>query len=157
MILKLNPISRVQLDRFLKSVTLSEEQEKYIGGIREYADSVKKREHVVGLLLGGIVIGILKLDPEYSEDYPFAGEKELGLSGFLIDEKYQGEGYGTQCLVLLKGFVMKNFVEASAVCLTVNFRNKGAIKCYLKSGFSDTGEIFFGGNVGPQKVMRLSI
>jgi hypothetical protein len=35
--------------------------------------------------------------------------------------------------------------------------NPGAIRAYLKGGFTDTGEVWPHGEAGPQHVMRLAL
>ncbi len=41
--------------------------------------------------------------------------------------------------------------------LTVNVRNQVARRLYLRHGFSDSGQLYLGGNAGPQHVLRLDL
>jgi len=39
----------------------------------------------------------------------------------------------------------------------VNTSNPRAIRTYLRSGFIDTGRLYYGGRLGPQHVLQLSL
>ena len=44
-----------------------------------------------------------------------------------------------------------------AIVLTVNIVNPNAQAVYERSGFADTGELYHGGQLGPQRVLALAL
>lgn len=57
---------------------------------------------------------------------------------FLIDEKYQNNGYGKQALALAVDFLSANF-NAKEVFVGVSVNNKTAKHLYMTFGFQPTG------------------
>ena len=47
--------------------------------------------------------------------------------------------------------------DATHLALTVNTSNPLAIRVYLRSGFTDTGRLYYGGRLGPQHVLELPL
>lgn len=66
--------------------------------------------------------------------------EEYNIWHMMIDEKYQGKGYGRaameQCLTYI---AQKPFGASNRVVLTCNRENPNAIGLYKKLGFSETG------------------
>ncbi len=59
----------------------------------------------------------------------------------MIDEKYQGNGYGTKSLKLCIDYIKsKPFGNSNDVILTCNIDNFYALHVYEKLGFKDTGD-----------------
>ena len=59
----------------------------------------------------------------------------------MIDEKYQGKGYGSIAIKLCIDYIKsKPFGSSNDVILTCNIDNSIAIHIYEKIGFKDTGE-----------------
>ncbi|GAA0124789.1 GNAT family N-acetyltransferase [Clostridium sp. CTA-19] len=59
----------------------------------------------------------------------------------MIDEKYQGKGYGTVAMELCIDYIKsKPFGQSNDIILTCNIDNSHAIYIYEKLGFKDTGE-----------------
>lgn len=59
----------------------------------------------------------------------------------MIDEKYQGKGYGTEAVKLCIDYIKsKPFGKSNEVILTCNMDNSHGIHIYEKLGFKDTGE-----------------
>ncbi|MBQ8229004.1 MAG: GNAT family N-acetyltransferase [Clostridia bacterium] len=59
---------------------------------------------------------------------------------FLIDEKYQNNGYGKQALILAINFLYSNF-NAEEVYVGVSVKNETAKHLYMSFGFKLTGRI----------------
>jgi RimJ/RimL family protein N-acetyltransferase len=103
------------------------------------------------------VLGFFIIDIGYSKKYTFAGNQELGLRNLLIGKQFQGHGYGVQALTRLTDYVYGAYPDITSLCLTVNKKNTGAYRCYVKAGFVDSGELYYGGEAGPQHIMRKKI
>ena len=88
---------------------------------------------------------------------PHARADELGLRAFMIHSRDQGKGYATAAVLALKPYLAARYPKRSAVLLTVNMQNPGAIRCYLKGGFADTGGIYPHGLAGPQHILRMGL
>lgn len=71
----------------------------------------------------------------YSID-PVKGE--LYLCRFMIDEKYQGKGYGKESLALLRK-IAEDTPGIGRIELSTKPDNRHGIKVYEKAGFEDTG------------------
>lgn len=103
-----------------------------------------------------VVVGMLTLDwGDRSRRY--AADDEIGLHGVLVDRRQRGHGYGAAALRALPAIVVAEHPRARAIALTVNVRNVAAIAAYRAVGFVDTGELFLGGEAGPQHVFRRSL
>lgn len=57
---------------------------------------------------------------------------------FIIKKELRSKGYGTHALQALKEYAF-NALNMNKVCLSVFDFNAGAIKCYEKSGFTESG------------------
>ena len=68
-----------------------------------------------------------------------------------------GQGIAREVLGQIPSWVEANFKGYKAVYLTVNSRNIGGYQCYVKYGFTDTGEKYMGGPVGPQYIMKMDL
>lgn len=64
------------------------------------------------------------------------------LCRFMIDRKYQGQGYGTQALSLIVE-EMKNKYNCNEIYLSTEPENARAKHVYEKFGFVSTGEIWY--------------
>jgi RimJ/RimL family protein N-acetyltransferase len=66
-------------------------------------------------------------------------------------------GYGMAAMSAIRDLMRREHPDVAELVLTVNCRNTAAISTYLKAGFRDTGEIYHGGNSGPQHVFYLPL
>lgn len=67
-------------------------------------------------------------------------EETYNIWHMMIDEKYQGKGYGTRAVELCIDYIKsKPFGDSAQVILTCNKENSHAIYIYKKLGFVDTG------------------
>ncbi|AXC49829.1 N-acetyltransferase [Paracoccus suum] len=105
----------------------------------------------------GDAIGMFKLDPLYHQRHDFAGTRDLGLRGFLIDSHLQGRGIGAATLAALGDHARAEYPEFDRVVLTVNLENTVARRAYLSAGFEDRGELYLGGARGPQHILWLDL
>lgn len=80
-----------------------------------------------------IVVGYVMVIYDYDEE-------TYNVWHMVIDEKYQGKGYGTRALELCIEYIKsKPFGNSNVVMLTCNIDNTLAINIYKKLGFIDTG------------------
>lgn len=120
----------------------------------EFILSLKEDEYPHLIIENDQVVGFFVLDLSYSGAYSFSGPKALGVRALLIDQNHQGLGIASKALNFLPSYVASNYPDFDRLQLTVNCRNKAAYNCYLKCGFEDTGDLYFGGPVGPQHIMQ---
>lgn len=106
---------------------------------------------------GARVVGFFKIDRAYAKKITIVPQGSLGLRAFLLDHRAQGKGIATQAVRCLPAYLHVQYPQARRLYLTVNCANPAAIRCYLKGGFVDTGDIWPHGRAGPQHVMRLNI
>jgi diamine N-acetyltransferase len=74
------------------------------------------------------------------------------INGFIIDAKYQGEGYGRASMVEMIAWIRKTFKQCTEIRLTVFQDNNRAKKLYESLGFVKTSQMF-----GEEEVWRLPI
>jgi diamine N-acetyltransferase len=102
----------------------------------------------------------IKPDGEQVEYIPFAiydHEKMVGfimhayeddttnmywINGFIIDERYQGRGYGRAALTEMVHWIVNRFPKCQEIRLTVYHDNHLARKLYTSFGFRPTGEVW---------------
>ena len=74
------------------------------------------------------------------------------INGFLIDEKYQGKGYGKAALAKMVTWIQDRFPQCKEIRLTVYKENQHAQNLYKSYGFQPTGAVY-----GEEDVWRLLI
>ncbi|MGD8379628.1 MAG: GNAT family N-acetyltransferase [Gammaproteobacteria bacterium] len=136
---------------------VAEEQLPFVGRMSSLLEKAVETSHYHAIHAGQEVIGFFNLDTVYGDTYPFSFPGELGLRAFFIDRRYQGRGYGKAACLALGPYLEASYGEYPSIALTVNCRNRGALKVYLAGGFSDTGELYHGGRAGPQHILRMSL
>ena len=62
------------------------------------------------------------------------------LGGFLIDQRFQGQGYGRAALAAIIRFVRMEHAECETIFLTVHPQNQIAVQLYQRTGFVRTGK-----------------
>ena len=83
----------------------------------------------------GIMVGFVMLIHDEAE-------KGLGIYRFMIDEKYQGKGYGKKAMKVVLEYIYNNPIfEGYSIGLDVHRDNAVAIKLYEDLGFLPTGEV----------------
>lgn len=149
-------LSRGDFSR-VAGIEVTEDQRAFSGTVREAFDLHEDGVELHAIRQGDAEIGFFKIDRHYATRHDHAKAGDLGLRGFLIDRRRQGQGLATAAVRAFRSYLPVHYPSFKAVCLTVNCANPGAIRCYLKGGFRDTGKIHLGGRAGPQHVMRMSL
>lgn len=81
-----------------------------------------------------IIVGYVMVIYDYDEE-------TYNIWHMMIDEKYQGKGYGSKAVELCIDYIKsKPFGKSNDVILTCNINNSHAIHVYKKLGFKETGE-----------------
>ena len=152
MCLSLRPVASDAFD-LVRHIAVQPDQTLFSGTV---AQAFKTKEDGVdfhAILISETAIGFFKIDRSYG----IAKDNELGLRGFMIDQRHQGKGHATSALRALPDYLRHHYPDHTSLMLTVDIQNVAAIACYRKSGFCNTGQLYFGGFLGPQQVMRLTL
>lgn len=62
------------------------------------------------------------------------------INGFIIDEKYQGKGYGRAALCKMVNWIINQYEQCKEIRLTVHKENDAARRLYKRVGFVEAGE-----------------
>lgn len=136
-------------------LSVLEEQSQFtVGDIAAMLASLDTTELPHLILADDTVVGFFLFDTVYSNRYDFCPPKSLGVRALLVDHRFQGKGIAKQAISQFAQFARSHLPAYQALYLTVNCRNNAAYQCYLKSGFEDTNELYLGGPVGPQHIMK---
>ncbi|WED20564.1 GNAT family N-acetyltransferase [Vibrio sp. JC009] len=138
----------------LMDMKVSEEQRNFVTGFSELYQNRTPDHDFFVINNGSELLGFFLIDKAYSKEYTFTQQRELGLRNFMIDEKHQRKGYAVEALKKLLNYLYGAYSDYRSICLTVNKKNEAAYNCYLKAGFKDTGDIYRGGDFGPQHILR---
>ncbi len=153
-------IEKYTPDRYESASALSvlaEQAQFTVADIGEMLNSLKPNELPHLIVLDDQVVGFFVFDTAYSNRYDFFPESSLGVKALLLDHHFQGRGIAKQAIGQFANFARCHFPEFQTLYLTVNCRNTAAYQCYLKAGFEDTGELYLGGPVGPQHIMKQTL
>lgn len=135
--LKIKSISKNNYEEILK-LHVSKKQEEFIESIEECLEEANEdsKWRAVGIYDGNIAVG-------FAMYALFKDEGQYGrvwLDRFLIDERYQGKGYGKEGVKILLKQLYEEY-RYSKVYLSVYDNNKCAITLYEKIGFRFNGEV----------------
>ena len=87
-----------------------------------------------GIYSNDTIVGYVMVIYDYDEE-------TYNIWHMMIDEKYQGKGYGSIAIKLCIDYIKsKPFGSSNDVILTCNIDNSIAIHIYENIGFKDTGE-----------------
>ncbi len=154
-------ISFVRLERsdfaLVRHIEVAPEQIIYCGTVDMAFASDEAGIDLYAVRAAGTCVGFFKIDLKYPKTQDFARDGDLGLRAFMIDRWRQGSGLGSATLRALPEFLRKTYPDAQAIVLTVNIRNQVAVRRYLSTGFTATGDVHDGGHAGLQYVMRQMI
>ncbi|MFD4707812.1 GNAT family N-acetyltransferase [Gottfriedia sp. NPDC058432] len=64
------------------------------------------------------------------------------INGFLIDKRFQGQGYGKLAFAEMIKWITNKFQQCNEIRLTVHKDNKLAMNLYKQSEFNSTGNYF---------------
>lgn len=133
--ISLKPITE---DNFLDAfnLKLAPGQEEYVSHpIRSLAQAYVYREQCqpFGIYDGDTMVGYVMVIYDY--DIP-----EYDIWHMMIDEAYQGKGYGRAALTEVMEYIKSRpFGDSSRVTLTCNKENPTAMGLYTSMGFKETG------------------
>ncbi|UWQ52730.1 GNAT family N-acetyltransferase [Leisingera caerulea] len=154
--LSLRPVARSEFD-LVSRIQVEPDQVRYSGTVAQAFEENEEGVDFHAILDSSRAVGFFKIDRLYHETYEFAQADELGLRAFMIHSDDQGKGYATAAVAALKAYLPACYPDRRAVVLTVNMQNPGAVRCYLKGGFADTGGINPHGLAGPQHILRMGL
>ncbi|WP_299904770.1 GNAT family N-acetyltransferase [uncultured Paracoccus sp.] len=154
--IRLAPLSKDDPTR-VAHIHVLPEQEPFCGTIAGHFADFDPAVDFHQISRDGRVVGFFKIDHAYPQRYEFAHPGEIGLRGVMIDRGEQGRGTGTAAMAMLRHYLPGLYPEPPALVLTVNAINPAAIAAYTRAGFTDTGERYLGGKIGPQHVMRMAL
>ena len=154
--IRLIGIGHEDLDR-VAHVAVHPGQEAFCGTIGEHFSNLQPHFDFHAILRDEIVVGFFKTDRDFAASYPFARADEIGLRGVMIDAREQGKGTGKAAMAALPAYVAGLYPQARGLVLSVNITNPAARAVYLAAGFRDEGELFHGGKLSAQHVLRLDL
>ena len=114
-------------------------QMQYIASNEASWETAKENEKVArpfAICCDGNMVGfaMFAFDEEYENP-----DDRFWLWRFMIDEKHQGNGYGTAALQVIIQYFREH--GASNIRLSTKETNTTALSVYRKAGFRDTGEM----------------
>ena len=103
-------------------------------------DAIKDEDRIANIVLNeqNKVIGFFVLHQYYQHEGYDAPKKVVYVRSLSINEKYQGNGYGTKIMMFLPQYVQYLFPEFNHLYLVVDAENKGAWNVYERAGFMHT-------------------
>ena len=150
------PLSPDDLPR-VAHIAVHPEQVVFSGTIQEAFDTPTPDMDAYAIQQDGDVVGFFRIDRAYSQIHSFAPPTGLGLRTVMVDASRQGMGVGRSLCKMLPAYLQEHYPDACSLWLTVNLRNPGAVRAYVKGGFVDTGEHWLGGDAGPQHIMKMPL
>lgn len=114
-------------------------QDKYVSHpIRSLAQAYVYRNQCqpFGIYEDDVIVGYVMVIYDYDIS-------EYDIWHMMIDEKYQGRGYGKAALEEILSYIStKPFGDSCRVTLTCNEENKVALTLYKNLGFEETGVVY---------------
>lgn len=103
-------------------------------------DAIKDEDRIANIVLNeqNKVIGFFVLHQYYQHEGYDTPKKVVYVRSLSINEKYQGNGYGTKIMMFLPQYVQYLFPEFNHLHLVVDAENKGAWNVYERAGFMHT-------------------
>ena len=132
-------LKRIEESNFVEcfNLKLAEGQEGFVSHpIRSLAQAYVYYNQCTpfGIYKGDTMVGYVMVIYDYDEE-------NYNIWHMMIDEKYQGKGYGTIAVGLCIDYIKtKPFGQSNDVILTCNIDNHHAIHIYNQIGFNYTGE-----------------
>jgi RimJ/RimL family protein N-acetyltransferase len=146
--------------RAVRSLRVAHDQVRYVGDTTfNLGDTLRDpMSEAMAVYADDEVVGFYRLDfaPNAVVGRSL-GVPAVGLRAFVIDQRQQGRGYGTQAMASCCEDLRLRHPDRALLVLTVNCTNSAAIAAYLRAGFVDTGELFHGGSAGAQHIMLHSL
>lgn len=103
-------------------------------------DAIKDEDRIANIVLNeqNKVIGFFVLHQYYQHEGYDTPKKVVYVRSLSINEKYQGNGYGTKIMMFLPQYVQYLFPDFNHLYLVVDAENKGAWNVYERAGFMHT-------------------
>lgn len=152
----LEPLGRDERGR-VDHIAVTPEQEAFCGTIAYHFAMNEPDCDFNVIMRDGHAAGFFKIDRAYAKRYDFATPDEIGLRGVMIDRGEQGRGTGKAEMLALRPYLEWFYPQATACVLTVNIINPAARAVYLAGGFHDDGQLYHGGNLSAQHILRLNL
>ena len=99
-------------------------------------DAIKDEDRIANIVLNEQ--GFFVLHQYYQHEGYDTHKKVVYVRSLSINEKYQGNGYGTKIMMFLPQYVQYLFPEFNHLYLVVDAENKGAWNVYERAGFMHT-------------------
>lgn len=125
----------------LESYVLSEKQQIYSSLPLDVLDDALNDENRTANVVvtdDGKVVGFFVLHKHYQHEGYDTPHEVVYVRSLSINEKYQGNGYGTKVTQLLPVYVQENFSQFEHLYLVVDGENQGAWNLYERAGFLHT-------------------
>ncbi|WP_165973617.1 GNAT family N-acetyltransferase [Luteibacter rhizovicinus] len=131
------------------------EQRAFVSAMPDtFADiDVCPGSEALAILEGDTVVGFVRIERNVSVVTGRPAPGSLGLRSFLIDATQQGRGLGAGALEAIRQDLSRRYPDRDRIVLTVNLRNASAVRLYGRAGYVDDGQLYHGGDAGPQHVL----
>lgn len=134
-------IKEVTLDN-LRAVTKLKVADSQAGFVADNTQSLAWSRYLPNLVPSAIynddeIVGFV-LYGDWGEENPGV----WGIARFMIDERFQGKGYGKAAMLEVLRLIRERAPAALAVNLSYVPQNEGARKLYASVGFKETGEMW---------------
>ncbi|MCH4392608.1 MULTISPECIES: GNAT family N-acetyltransferase [Staphylococcus] len=140
-----------------ENITIQEFEEKYRQGVVNFElserqqiysslpksvldDALSDSNRVANIVINefGDVVGFFVLHQYYQHEGYDTPENVVYVRSLSINEKFQGNGYGTTMMMYLPQYVQDLFPDFNHLYLVVDAENKGAWNVYERAGFMHT-------------------
>lgn len=108
------------------------------------------------ILQDGEVVGFFSLDQSNDRLIYTNNTDSILLRALSIMPQFQGQGIAKQAMLLIPDFVKVNYPKVTEIVFGVNFENTRAYNLYLKTHYTDTGNVYQGIK-GPQYCMSMML
>lgn len=106
-----------------------------------FFQDLTRYQTAIALLLEGVLIGYCRVN-RYRPDVPGYEQKTCVSTGFVIGKEYHGQGYGTEMLRTVTGYLLQQFDACFADCFAENEPSRKTIeKCGYR--FAEEYTLYF--------------
>ncbi len=117
----------------------------------KFFDTLTQYGTGVAVFLDGTLIGYIHVNRYRINDPEFSDKPCVGV-GFIIGKKYWKNGYGSETLTTLTGYLLKSFYACFADCFVENDASRRTIE---RCGYSYLGEYtMYFNDLGKEKTCR---